>query len=273
MHESKDWFDVLLSYSVHEEWLDTVGQKLVLADNPNFQAVANNWDISNIHFPGFGIDLAIPIWRSNLIVWFDCMEWHKEYTSDEILLLKNVWMWIALAYDAWYQTQMNGTDRLTKLWNRLALDFYIDNGTDVFWENLPEMKTIVFFDIDHFRNFNNTYGHHIWDVVLKHVAWIIKDSFESINWQAFRYWWEEMVWVISEDMSWKETFEFIDKIRKKIEASKCSYEWTEYEVTISIWYYEMMEWDKASDAIKKADEAVYVSKKEWRNKTSKYKRS
>ncbi|MBO6132882.1 MAG: diguanylate cyclase [Lachnospiraceae bacterium] len=58
-------------------------------------------------------------------------------------------------------------DGLTELYNRNALDIY---AQEYFKNNPDDKATIVFIDIDYFKNFNDAHGHHIGDAVLKSAA-------------------------------------------------------------------------------------------------------
>lgn len=71
-------------------------------------------------------------------------------------------------------------DELTGLYNRRALDERL--------ARLSKGYSIAMVDIDHFKNFNDTYGHEEGDNVLRLVAKILKDHFGA---SAFRYGGEE----------------------------------------------------------------------------------
>lgn len=80
-------------------------------------------------------------------------------------------------------------DKLTGLYNRYALENDIKNF------NLNKIYSIIFLDIDNFSNFNNIYGHHAGDIVLKSCASIIKNSIRSSD-IAYRYGGEEIVIIL-----------------------------------------------------------------------------
>ena len=72
------------------------------------------------------------------------------------------------------------TDTLTGLLNRRALDQDIKNVDD------SQLYSIIFLDIDNFRNFNNQFGHDIGDNVLKKVGETIKACTRTTD-RAYRY--------------------------------------------------------------------------------------
>jgi diguanylate cyclase (GGDEF)-like protein len=272
LNKEKDWLKVLMSFSMDSEWINTVWQWLVLADNPNFENVAKTWKMSQIRFPWFGIDLALPIWQSDIIVWFDRLDDNRPFTENELLFLKQVGTSIAISYDAGYMTFMNGTDALTKVWNRLALNHYIDSWVDIFGKPLPKIEVIIFFDIDHFRQFNNVHWHHVGDMILQHTASVINQKLSEVSWTLLRYGWEEFVWVLNadspikiEDKQW--VYNFIDSIRQKVAENICSVEWVDHNITISVWYSIVWEWEKPNVVIREANEAEHTAKIEGRNRT------
>lgn len=82
-------------------------------------------------------------------------------------------------------------DELTQLLNRRAFDNYIatvDNNN---------LFSVIFIDIDNFRDFNNKYGHKIGDEVLVKVCNIIRSCVRSRD-MVFRYGGEEIVLVLEE---------------------------------------------------------------------------
>lgn len=91
---------------------------------------------------------------------------------------------------------------------------------DIFDTPIPPIKTIAFFDIDFFKQFNTDHGHHTGDAVLKYVASIIKREVERLGGKAFRYGGEEFVTTFDRSMSHEE----IDSIRKEIGDSVCAFE-------------------------------------------------
>ena len=66
-------------------------------------------------------------------------------------------------------------DDLTKIYNR----YYFFNIFNQQLEKLKSDKTIfslIMFDLDHFKNVNDTYGHDVGDIFLKHIGRIINYS-------------------------------------------------------------------------------------------------
>ena len=96
-------------------------------------------------------------------------------------------------------------DDLTGLLNRRALE------EDVLIYNNLEKYSMIFTDIDDFRNFNNTYGHKIGDSVLKKVSSTIQANIRGID-KVYRYGGEEIV-ILLKECSKEDAFKIAEKIR------------------------------------------------------------
>lgn len=130
--------------------------------------------------------------------------------------------------------------------------------------------SLLFFDIDHFKKFNDTYGHQTGDEVLKQVAVIFKSQLrEDIDVPA-RYGGEEMIAMLPETDA-AGAMVVAERLRKAIEA----YEFTGSEkplhVTVSIGVAEFPAHDTdALGLIRKADTALYECKRKGRNQAAVY---
>ncbi len=130
--------------------------------------------------------------------------------------------------------------------------------------------SILFFDIDHFKKFNDTYGHHIGDEVLKQVAAIFKNSLRDEIDIAARYGGEEMIALLPET-DIKGAYIVAERLRKAVSEHEFTGYKTPLHVTISIGISEFPSSDlKSDELIRKADTALYRSKEGGRNKTTIY---
>ncbi len=66
-------------------------------------------------------------------------------------------------------------DHLTGISNRRAFDTELRNSVERF-RSAPEPLSLVMFDVDHFKKFNDTWGHQTGDQVLRFVAGCIADN-------------------------------------------------------------------------------------------------
>lgn len=91
-------------------------------------------------------------------------------------------------------------DPLTELANRLSLDMFMKNA-DARWQSERHPIALALFDIDHFKSFNDTYGHLIGDQVLKVVGVHLKRAREELGREteamAARFGGDEFAMVIS----------------------------------------------------------------------------
>jgi diguanylate cyclase (GGDEF)-like protein len=123
-------------------------------------------------------------------------------------------------------------------------------------------------DIDHFKRFNDTYGHACGDYVLQQVAKIISEGVRNHD-LAARYGGEEFV-VLLGNTDAPSAMMVAERIRKNIEACDFNYENQHMTVTISIGVAVLQPGKKISPAklVEYADEALYISKNNGRNRST-----
>lgn len=134
-------------------------------------------------------------------------------------------------------------------------------------KNDPIMKiAVVMMDIDHFKHFNDTYGHQAGDFILKEIAALLKNSVRSSDIVA-RYGGEEMIILLMGADLKTATF-IAEKIRESIEKYKFSYGKNSFNVTASFGVAVFKNSDSIDSLIGRADQALYKSKEWGRNKVS-----
>ena len=124
--------------------------------------------------------------------------------------------------------------------------------------------TLLYFDIDHFKIFNDTYGHQVGDEVLKLVARTIRRNLRDSD-ISCRYGGEELVAILP-DTPLNGGFMAAEKIRKAIEALDLPVDKKIVKITISAGVAEFP--SNAHDKeklIEAADEALYYAKEGGRN--------
>jgi len=131
--------------------------------------------------------------------------------------------------------------------------------------------SVLMIDIDHFKTFNDTYGHQAGDFVLKEVSNLIKSSTRSID-IVSRYGGEEMSVILPETDAEGATT-IAEKIRSKIEGNIFNYQKHQLRVNVSI---GVTGWDGSFNTyealIEAADTALYQAKREGRNRVCVYQR-
>lgn len=75
--------------------------------------------------------------------------------------------------------QLSRTDGLTGLMNRRSLDEYLESCLE-HWQKEDETFSLLMLDIDHFKNFNDRFGHRIGDQALATVAKLMQRACESL---------------------------------------------------------------------------------------------
>lgn len=126
---------------------------------------------------------------------------------------------------------------------------------------------LVIFDIDHFKNINDTHGHLAGDEVLRRLGALIKDNVRTNDLVA-RIGGEEFA-VLLPEADKRGGVALADKLRRIVENEWFVHEGRAIPVTISLGVVEFDEALKSGDAlIQTADEKLYESKRKGRNRVS-----
>jgi diguanylate cyclase (GGDEF)-like protein len=156
------------------------------------------------------------------------------------------------------------TDGLTGLYNRHYLSHYIDNFDKTHREGTS--FCVVFIDVDHFKNINDTYGHTVGDCVLKDISSILLE-FTRDDDMSFRYGGEEFM-IIFRNMKIEVVYDKIDFIREKIVDTK--FDCVGGVVTFSSGISCGDSSSSVQSVIDEADKALYMAKERGRNCISVY---
>jgi two-component system cell cycle response regulator len=158
------------------------------------------------------------------------------------------------------------TDGLTRLYNSRSFYSQLELEVDRF-NRYQHPLTLLLLDIDHFKDYNDKYGHLEGDKVLVRFSQIIKSCLRT-NDSAYRYGGEEFT-VILPETAGEEARTVAQRIRAALEAEPFSPEnGEEVTVTISIGLTEYHPKEELSTFIQRADQAMYRSKRSGRNKVS-----
>ena len=122
--------------------------------------------------------------------------------------------------------------------------------------------SLVIFDIDHFKEINDTHGHSVGDSVLRSIAGVVKRNIEK-NHVFARVGGEEFA-VIVPDTSGEEAVQLGERLRKAIARTPMG---TAGSVTVSVGVAEFREGDDPITLFERADDALYKAKKHGRNQT------
>lgn len=200
----------------------------------------------------------------------------KEEIEDWKTKAKETEIWKQKAFE---MERLATTDALTNLYNRRAFDLHIEAMVKAMLGKETYLS-ILMIDIDHFKKFNDTYGHDVGDEVLKMVASIIKKNANKEGDFAARYGGEEMV-LLCEATAIEEARLLAERIRSDIENYRFIIKGDtpkETTVTVSIGVSEidccksksyLTDGDVSPlvhQFIQSADRALYYAKKTGRNR-------
>ena len=161
------------------------------------------------------------------------------------------------------------TDRMTGLFPH----HFFEKNLDEELERARRYKatfSLVMFDIDHFKKFNDTYGHLQGDRIIREIARLLRKSIRQVDFPA-RYGGEEFA-VILPAVDIKGALVVAERLRKRVEA----FNFTSLDgggplhVTISL---GVTEFDAesayaSSEIVREADRALYQSKEHGRNRVT-----
>lgn len=158
-------------------------------------------------------------------------------------------------------------DGLTGLFNRRRLDEvlprYLSRAN---FEARP--TSVVMTDVDHFKKFNDTYGHQAGDLVLFEVAKVLRERCRPSDFVA-RYGGEEFT-VILPGASATESLVVAERLRMAVEELEIKQECGTPlpGVTISLGIAEAKPQEEMKSVLKRADGALYQAKQSGRNRST-----
>lgn len=127
----------------------------------------------------------------------------------------------------------------------------------------PEPVSLVMIDIDHFKQFNDTFGHQEGDAVLIKVASLISESVRESDVVA-RYGGEEFA-VLSRGCRENDALQLAERIR----AAVAAFDWPLRPVTVSLGTATFLGGEfRPEELVRRADEALYASKQAGRNRVT-----
>lgn len=154
------------------------------------------------------------------------------------------------------------TDALTKLPNRRAFDAVLDENMKKFLNEGRKFSMLI-FDVDHFKRFNDTHGHQAGDQVLRCVGQTLIGTVKHGD-LACRYGGEEFAIIMSNTAAGEAKIA-AERVRRAIESMSVEFEGKALRVTASIGMAECAVGENSTQLLRRADDGVYAAKKEGRN--------
>ncbi len=152
------------------------------------------------------------------------------------------------------------TDRLTSIFNRYKMDISLEEQIEIA-KRYKRPLSLIFFDIDHFKHINDTYGHKTGDTVLVQLSKIMQNSIRKSD--IFGRWGGEEFLIILPETSKNEAISIAEKLRKKIE----NYKFDKIDrLTCSFGITDFQKNDTSETIMTRVDKKLYLAKKTGRNK-------
>jgi len=168
--------------------------------------------------------------------------------------------------------KLSMVDGLTGIANRR----YFNDCLEIEWQRSIRNNTsisVVFFDIDHFKLYNDRYGHQCGDDTLISIAKATEDKLNRPGDFVARYGGEEFV-IILPETTLQGAYRVAEQLRENIEKLRIVHSDSQVSdvVTISLGVAERLtsDDDSPSKLIERADKAVYQAKRNGRNRTEIY---
>jgi diguanylate cyclase (GGDEF)-like protein len=160
-------------------------------------------------------------------------------------------------------TQSALRDPLTDTGNRIAMDQTLQREIELARRHMQPLSLLM-LDIDHFKRVNDTHGHGAGDDVLKAVAASIKNQLRNVD-MVFRYGGEEFLILLSNTS--REAAALVgERLRCAAQAEDYSADGRTVELTVSLGCSTLLPGESAESLLRRADSALYVAKREGRNR-------
>jgi diguanylate cyclase len=155
-------------------------------------------------------------------------------------------------------------DPLTNLFNRRAFDAEISQLVGV--NNSEIISSFILIDIDHFKRFNDTYGHLMGDKVLQYVGKLLKEVCPEPM-LPVRFGGEEFA-VLMPSTSGQEAADIAEQIRQKIQAIRIKQKKSGEvisSITASFGVSQLKVDESSEQFVERTDKALYKAKDSGRN--------
>lgn len=158
----------------------------------------------------------------------------------------------------------NSRDPLTRMLNRRYLPVILQRETELCSKH-DIRYALIFADIDHFKQVNDTYGHEAGDMVLRRFAEILSNEVRAGDF-VFRYGGEEFLLVLSDSHS-DEALKISERIRSVVRTTPFHTDsGQKLAVTTSIGVAMFEGYPDYNEVIQRADKALYEAKNGGRDK-------
>lgn len=169
----------------------------------------------------------------------------------------------ALLYRTAVQSALR--DPLTDTGNRIAMEQTLQREVDLARRNLLPLSVLM-LDIDHFKRINDHYGHSTGDEVLKAVATTLKARLRNVD-MVFRFGGEEFLVLLSGTC--REAAALVgERLRMGVFELQYLVQGQPLDLSISLGCATLLPAESVESLLRRADNALYVAKREGRNRLS-----
>lgn len=188
-------------------------------------------------------------------------------TQEDIQFISTVASNITVLLENEYLHEETTRDNLTQLNNRAYFQEQLAEGIAAGpTQEFP--VSLILFDIDHFKSFNDNHGHLVGDAILKQIGYILKRILRKNEDVLCRVGGEEFG-VVLNGVPLHRVAEIAERLRKSVDSHQFLYNGREFHVTISIGYACLPNHATTVDElIEAADQAMYTSKNRGRNRVT-----
>ncbi|MBF0500259.1 MAG: diguanylate cyclase [Candidatus Riflebacteria bacterium] len=185
------------------------------------------------------------------------------FLGDVMELMTSIANQTALSIENAKLHELAITDGLTRLFIHRYFQLKLDDEISRFKRH-QEVFSLVMFDIDHFKKFNDTYGHQLGDAVLRETARLVKETVRPTDIPC-RYGGEEFAIILSHTLAEPARL-FAERLRERIETHPFPGHTEPLRVTISIGVAEFPRMAATKmELVKHTDQALYACKHRGRN--------
>ncbi|MFY9268905.1 MAG: diguanylate cyclase [Candidatus Manganitrophaceae bacterium] len=246
----------------------------VMVEDPDRHPLKEN---TPLHRPLLRHLLSIPLIRNEkiagILTVINKKEKEEPFSSDDIDALSMLCVNAAVAIDNarfLEETEKQAiTDGLTGLYNHREFQKRLSEEIERA-ERYDKTLSLMMLDIDHFKVFNDTYGHPVGDAILKEIAKMIRQGIRAIDFPT-RYGGEEFA-VILPETAGANALKVAERIRQSIDSAPFvtpAGQPVRLSVSVGIAFFPE-DGKKREALILAADQALYFAKKTGRNRVSHY---
>ncbi len=165
-------------------------------------------------------------------------------------------------------TALSLIDELSGLYNRRHFDHLLKVNIDLFTRKriggLKANFCLIFLDIDHFKQINDTYGHVMGDAVIRYIAGQLTAHTRTSD-SAFRYGGDEYA-LILQDTNLTAGRMLGERLLRLIEKNPLVVDGTEIPLTVSLGIIDYQDEKNTSELVRRADIKLYQAKSKGRNR-------